>query len=215
MITPHEYDLILKECRNLPPAKGMYLINDYIENLMLTVLDFQMHSVSVENAITYYRDYRWNEIRSLSDLKGLLSKYTDDEDGNTAVAQYLWGNRHRTRVSLLRKLVSFFESIDVTSQATLSQWASMSNFERDFKGKIRGMGYAIYQWLIMRQGIATIKPDVHVRRFIESIVHRSEITDQELVRTLEEVARELNLKAYELDWRIWEYQRSGTGLAAQ
>jgi len=64
------------------------------------------------------------------------------------------------------------------------------------------MGYAIYQWLIMRQGIATIKPDVHIRRFIESILNRPNIADKELVTTLEKVAIELGLKAYELDWRI-------------
>lgn len=69
------------------------------------------------------------------------------------------------------------------------------------------MSYAIYQWLIMRQGIETIKPDIHVRRFVESIVQRSDFTDGELVSTLESVAKQLRLKAYELDWRIWEYQR--------
>jgi hypothetical protein len=208
MITLQEYQLILQKCKEIPPARGMYLIHDYVENLLITVLDFQMHNVSVEKAIAHYRDYRWNEIRNLGDLKGLLSKYNDDEEGNIAIAQYLWGNRHWTRVSLLRKLVSFFESIGVTSQEALVQWASVSKFETDFKGRIRGMSYAIYQWLIMRQGIATIKPDVHIRRFVESIVHRPNIADKELVTTLEKVAKELGLKAYELDWRIWEYQRT-------
>jgi len=89
----------------------------------------------------------------------------------------------------------------------LTRWANTSDFERDFKGKIPGMGYAIYQWLVMRQGIETVKPDVHLRRFVESIVHH-EFTDYELVGELEKVARQLGLKAYELDWRIWEYQRS-------
>lgn len=208
MISQEERELISRKCKELPPAKGMYLVHDYIENLFLTVLDFQMHNVSVEKAITHYRNYRWNEIRNISDLKSLPSKYADDKEGNTAIALYLWGNRHWTRVSLLRKLTAFFESIGVTSQEALKHWAKTSNFEKDFKERIPGMGYAIYQWLIMRQGVGTIKPDVHVRRFVESIVHRSDFTDEEVVATLEEVAKELGLKAYELDWRIWEYQRS-------
>jgi hypothetical protein len=58
----------------------------------------------------------------------------------------------------------------------------------------------------MRQGVETIKPDVHMRRFVESIVHRSP-TDDELAKAFEKVARLLCLKAYELDWRIWENQR--------
>ena len=208
MISREEYELISKKCKELPAAKGMYLVPDYIENLLLTVLDFQMHNVSVEKAITHYRNYRWNEIRNLGDLTGLLSKYTDDKQGNTAIALYLWGNRHWTRVSLLRKLTAFFESIGVMSQEALKHWAKNSDFENDFKGKIPGMSYAIYQWLVMRQGIETIKPDVHVRRFVQSILHRSDFTDEELVQTLENIAKELGLKAYELDWRIWEHQRT-------
>ena len=38
MIAQHEYSLLLNECKKLPPAKGMYLIDDYVENLLLTVL---------------------------------------------------------------------------------------------------------------------------------------------------------------------------------
>lgn len=203
MITQQEYSLILQKCTEIPPAKGMYLIHDYIENLLLTVLDFQMHNVAVENAIAYYRDKRFNEIRTLDDLKRLLSKYADDKEGNTAAAQYLWGNKHWTRVSLLRKLVAYFESIGIISQEALSQWAEESNFQDDFKGKISGMAYAIYQWLIMRQGVETVKPDVHLIHFVKSIIHHS-FTESELVIVLEKVAKELGLKAYELDWRIWE-----------
>jgi len=94
-----------------------------------------------------------------------------------------------------------------SAEEALRQWAGCSSFEGDFKGRIRGLGFAVYQWLVMRQGVATIKPDVHVRRFVESIIHRSP-TDGELVQALEEVARRLALKAYELDWRIWEYQKN-------
>ena len=113
MITQQEYDLILRKCKEIPPARGVYLIHDYIENLLLTVLDFQMHNVGVEKAIAYYRNNRSGEIRTLDDLKCFLSKYTDDKEGNTSAAQYIWGNKHWTRVSLLRKLVAYFESVGV------------------------------------------------------------------------------------------------------
>ena len=45
---------------------------------------------------------------------------------------------------------------------------------------------------------------------MESIVHHS-FTEKELVNVLEEVAKQLGLKAYELDWKIWEYQRGQKG----
>jgi hypothetical protein len=68
------------------------------------------------------------------------------------------------------------------------------------------MAYTIYQWLIMRQGVETVKPDVHLMNFVKSIVHHS-VTKDELVGVLEKVAKELGLKAYELDWKIWEYEK--------
>lgn len=209
MITQQEFNLILEKCKELPPAKGVYLIHDYIENLLLTVLDFQMHNAAVKKAITYYRDNRKKKIRTIDDLKHLLSKHPDDKEGNTAVAQYLWSNRHWTRVSLLRKLVAYYDSIGITTQENLARWANTSDFQRDFKGKIPGMGYAIYKWLVMRQGVETVKPDVHLRHFIDSIIGHS-FTDYELVDVLEKVAKQLGLKAYELDWRIWEHQKSAS-----
>ncbi len=56
--------------------------------------------------------------------------------------------KYWNRVSLLRKLVTYFESIGVTSQEKLAHWANTSDFEKDFSGKIPGMSFAIYQWLI-------------------------------------------------------------------
>lgn len=209
MISQQEFNLILRKCKELPPAKGMYLIHDFIENLLLTVLDFQMHNTAVKNAIAYYRDNHKVEIRNIDDLKNLLSKYPDDKEGNTIIAKYLWSNKYWNRVSLLRKLTVFFDSINITTQEDLTHWANISDFKRDFQGKIPGMGYAIYKWLIMRQGVETVKPDVHLQRFVESIIHHS-LTDYEFVDVLEKVANQLGLKAYELDWRIWEHQKSAS-----
>lgn len=207
MIDQQEFDLILERCRELPPAKGNYLENDYVTNLFLTVLDYQLQGRIVEKAIVFFQENRRAEIRTATDLKRLLARYADDEVGNTRLAQYLWGYKYWNRAHQLRELLAYFESIGVTSQKALKEWAESSSFEKDFKGRIPGLGFAIYQWLVMRQGVETIKPDVHIRRFVESIIHRSP-TDDELVEALEKVARLLGLKAYELDWRIWEYQKN-------
>jgi hypothetical protein len=60
----------------------------------------------------------------------------------------------------------------------------------------------------MRQGVDTVKPDVHVRRFAEAVVGRS-LSDDDVVEVVTRAAHELGLKAYELDWRIWEASRGG------
>jgi len=61
----------------------------------------------------------------------------------------------------------------------------------------------------MRQGVDTVKPDVYVRRFAEAAVGRS-LSDEEVIAAVSDAAHELDLKAYELDWRIWESSRGGS-----
>jgi len=207
MITEQEYTALLEKCRTVPPTKSNYLESDFVRNVFLTVLDFQMHFNAVENAMAYYHANCEQEIRTFEDLRVLLSHYTDDKEGNSAVAQYLWGNCHWTRVALMRRFLIYLGSIGVTTQERLVEWAQTSDFKRDFEGKVKGMGYAIYQWLVMRQGIETVKPDVHLHKFVKAAVGHS-VTDKELVRALERVARDLDLKAYELDWRIWEHEKA-------
>jgi hypothetical protein len=61
----------------------------------------------------------------------------------------------------------------------------------------------------MRQGVDTVKPDLHVRRFAEGAVGRG-LSDWEVVEVTTEAAKRLGIKAIELDWRIWEASRGGS-----
>ena len=74
-----------------------------------------------------------------------------------------------------------------------------------------GMGrcHAVFNWLVMRQGIETIKPDVHVRRFVEGATDVTGLSDERIVALVVEAARRLGLKPYQLDWAIWEAGRGG------
>lgn len=200
-----DFRRLVEECRNLPSAKGNYLVDDFMENLFRTVLDFQMRVTTVERAVDYYHEHVQMEIADFAALKNLLAKYPDTKPGNLQIAQYLWGYKHWTRVELLRRFVAYFEERDVTTQEKLKQWASEVQFDRDFKGKIKGAGIAIFQWLIMRQGVETVKPDMWVHRFIQDVLGFS-VSDEMAIKLLESVAQEIELKAYELDWRIWEKQ---------
>ena len=83
--------------KGLAPAASAYLEEDFIINLLETVLDYQTHTTAVVRALEYFRANRWNDVRTLDDLDATLSSYPDDQQGNTALAGYLWGNRHWTR----------------------------------------------------------------------------------------------------------------------
>lgn len=190
----------------LAPATGVYLEEDFVTNLLATVVDFQMHSTAVVRAIEHYKAKRWDEVRAVDDLDALLAHYPDDQEGNTAMAQYLWRYNLWTRAHMLRGLVELLRDQGVTDQPALRSWAARSDFKRDFEGRVKGLGYAVYKWLVMRQGVETVKPDVHVRRFVESAVGMP-MTDAQVVEAVEEAAQRLSVKASALDWAIWESAR--------
>ena len=104
-------------------------------------------------------------------------------------------------------MLAYFDSIGVTAQESLRSCAEESDFDRDFRGRIKGLAFAGYKWLVMRQGVETIKPDVHVKNFLKETTGRM-FSDQEAVTVLERVAKDLKRPANELDWSIWETQRN-------
>ena len=202
MVDEHDVERVARAAEGLPPAAAANLETDYVVNLLETVLDYMMQTTSVVRSLEHFRTHRWDEIRTLDDLDAALARYADDQAGNTALALYLWGNRHWTRAHQLRDLAAFFRSIDVVDAESLRSWAHESEFQRDFKGHVKGLGPAVYQALVMRQGVDTVKPDVHVRRFAEDAVGRR-LGDADLIEVVSRAAARLGIKAVELDWRIW------------
>jgi hypothetical protein len=162
----------------------------------------------VVRALEYYRENRWEELRTREDLRALFASYPEDKEGNLALAQYLWGYNHWKRAQQLRDLTVFFRKAGVVDQESLRAWAQNSNFKRDFEGQVKGLGVAVYHWLVMRQGVDTVKPDVHVRRFAEAAVGRP-LSDEDVVEVVTKAAHQLGKKAFELDSAIWEASRGG------
>lgn len=208
MIHQADIDAVAEAARDIPPAKGNYIEEDFVMNLIATVLDYQQSTTAVERAFQHFKDNRWDEIRTGEELEQVMSKYPADQEGNTDLAQYLWGYNLWTRAQQLRDLTGYLKQIGVTNQESLKRWAKSSRFERDFQGRVKGLGIAVYHWLVMRQGVDTVKPDVHVRRFAERAVGRP-LSDQNVVDVMVKAAHQLGMQAYELDWAVWEASRDG------
>jgi hypothetical protein len=83
---------------------------------------------------------------------------------------------------------------------------------------MHSIGYAIFYWLGLRCGVGTIKPDLHVRRFVESAIGRRP-PPQETVEALVNIAGDMGLKTYKLDSAIWHHQHEltprGRAMSAQ
>lgn len=208
MITQDDVARVAAASSALPAATGNYIETDFILNLLETVLDYQMNTKVVVTALERFNANRWSEIRRLDDLESVLVRFADDKEGNTELAQYLWGYNLWTRAQQLRGLADLLRTVGATDQDSLRAWAARSDFKLDFEGRVKGLGIAVYQWLVMRQGVDTVKPDVHVRRFAEASVGRP-LNDFDVVEVVTEAAKQLGLKAYELDWGIWEHSRGG------
>ena len=164
MISEEDVQRLAVAARELPPAEGASIENDFVLNLLETVLDYMLQTAVVVKALEYYKAHRWDEIRTLDELEVVLERFGADQEGNTALALHLWGYKLWTRAGQLRGLARYFRATGVTDRDTLRRWAATSTFENDFEGKVKGLGRAVYQALVMRQGVDTVKPDVHVRR---------------------------------------------------
>lgn len=173
--------------------------------LLETVIDYQMQTTAVRRAIEHFVQQRATEIRTMDDLRACLGRYPDTDEGNVDLALYLWGYRLWTRASQLRGLEGYFDDLGVSTIEGLREWARSSTFE-DFQGKVKVLEPAVYKWLVMRLGVETVKPDVHVLRFVGRAAGRP-VTESQAVNGLEIAAQRLGIKANLLDWSIWESER--------
>jgi hypothetical protein len=207
-VTPATQDELVElteACRRVPLTTKTYLADDYVDALLQTVIDYQQRETTVNNAIAHFKAQRWDEIRNHANLKTCLARYPDDKEGNIELARYLWGYRLWTRAQQLRLLARYLEDREVTTLDQLRGWARTKPW-KDFEGKIPGIGFVLYQWLIMRLGVPTVKPDSRILGFIHEVIGRP-IGEKEAVDALEEVARRIGVEANVLDWSLWEYRR--------
>jgi len=183
---------------------------DYVTNLMLTVLDLQLHNVIVNNAIVHFRKQRWDEIHSLHHLENVLAKVPEDRQGNRGAAEYLWGYLYGDRVGRLRGLVRWARRQGLIDQSALRTWAYASDFRRDFEGEVKGLGISAYCWLVMRMGVDMVKPDIWLHAFVRRVLGR-DLNDLELVEVVTEAAHRVHRSVRELDAGIWESERGAPG----
>jgi len=206
VLSDRELDALEHAASGIPLSSFEFVADDYVLALFDTVLDYQNQAAAIQKAEEHYREQHDREIRTLDDLEAVLDRFPEDREGNDELAQYLWGNHHWRRAQELRGLVRYFRERNVTTLRQLRTWATKSQQE-DFVGHIKGLGPAVYRSLAMRMGVDTVKPDVHVLRFVSAAIGRT-ATQAEAVEGLTEAAARLGLPARDLDWSVLGYQKS-------
>ncbi len=206
-LTQVELRMLRTQCNKLEDGPD-YRIDDYVTNLLNTVLDFQMKERPIASAMKHYEQN--HGYRTHKKLRSFVESFKNTKPGNLALANSLWNNNHWTRAKFLKMLLRKFENRGIKGQESLKKWISEAEFEKDVKGQFRtkehSIGIALFQWLRLRLGVDTVKPDVHIVTFVSNAVGR-QVSQTEALDSLLEVAKKTKRKAQLLDAAIWHYQR--------
>lgn len=209
-LTPDEMARLRKVCDELEDGPD-YRCDDYVDNLLNTALDFYMRSESAAKAISYSK--RTHGIENHQQVKNVLAKYPNTKEGNRSLARFLWNNDHWSRAKFLRKIVQFFDERGVTDQQGLEAWVHGADFDRDMKNQLKtdehSIGYTLFQWLRVRCGVNTVKPDLRVISFITAAIGRK-VTPAEAVASLERIASDSARRANRLDSAIWLFMEKSS-----
>lgn len=213
-LTPEQFQQLLIATANLPFIRQQRQPTSYLSDVLETVLNFQMQEPVVVKALQYFEHnvQHQHDIHTHEQLQDALNIYPDTEDGNKAAAQFFWGNNHWTRIELLRRFLPFLASIGATDQPSLHAWARQADFERDFKGRVKGMGIAVFHWLLLRCGVSTIKPDVWVINFGQRVLGRR-IPEDRLVTAFNDIAPLIGESLETLDVTIWYHEKMNMATA--
>lgn len=210
--TPEQFQQLLIACADLPFLHQPRGKADYMDDVLTTVLDFHMQGMVVSNALGHFRDQVQNQhgIDTHAQLQAVLDRFPDTKEGNKDASRFLWNNAHWMRVELLRRLLTYLASINVTDQPSLQAWAHQANFERDFHEKVKGLGVAVFHWLQLRCGVSTIKPDVWVINFAKRVTGKR-FSEGTLVEIFTKLAPLLGESLETIDVTIWYYEKMAMG----
>ncbi len=212
MLSTDEQASLTKACSALPPSDKVPVFEEnYVLHLVAMALDFQLQQETVDKARKHF-DLN-HSFDSHVKLRAHLGKFDNSKDGNLQLARSLWGNNHWTRAAYLRALVERFEERGIDSLITLSNWASNAEFKSDVEGQFKikdpdtervthSMGYTMFQYLRLRTGHDTVKPDSNVLTFVESAIRRKPTT-AECVQGIEAAAKLVGRSARALDAAIY------------
>ena len=207
-LSPEQFQQLLVATANLPFIHLQRPEVDYVYQVLETPINFQMRAEVVVKALDYFRQnvQVQNSIHTFHDLQQALARFPDTETGNKDCAQWLWNNNHWTRVELLRRFMVFLDRNHLTDLDALTVWAQQANFERDFKDQTKGMGLAVFNWLLLRRGVQTLKTDVWVLNFGQRVLGKR-IPDEKLLNALMEIAPLVGETPIDLDRTLWHHER--------
>lgn len=132
---------------------------------------------------------------------------------NTSTEEFvkIWNYNHPQRVEILTRLVgklidcAKIKNSDSPEQglSKLRMWANSTNIYgyKDFN--VPGIGVATYQYIRMMLGAKTVKPDVHIKRDIFSVLNKK-LNDYDTIDIFEKACNSQNIDISKADRSLWK-----------
>lgn len=155
---------------------------------------------------------RHPDVSSLQALLSLIKTYKTHHEFSIYELDYRDEKRANTLVGVIQYLISIQEKYEgATELARLENWARSVKPSDYLSVGVPGFGISGFQYLRMRFGADTVKPDVHIINFVSEVVGRR-IDGVLAITVLEEAARKANLPVRQLDGTIWEERAKYKGV---
>jgi hypothetical protein len=143
-------------------------------------------------------------VRTVSDLQALIATYPSPYQFVAEALSYHDDARATTLSAVVDWLVGISGCEDYATQlSSVERWAASAHPSQFASLGIRGFGLSGFQYLRMLFGANTTKPDIHIRRYVESCLGHT-VSDLEALQLLESAAPEAGVVLRDLDTTIWE-----------
>ena len=142
-------------------------------------------------------------IKRTVELADLMAGYSTPHAFITSELNY----NSEWKAKILQSVVGYVckiveEAPTVPEEEALKLWAIRSKPQECYSLKIKGFKLAGFQYLRMLFGADTVKPDVHIIRFLSDILERN-VSDIEALLLLEASSKRVGISARAVDSYIW------------
>lgn len=145
------------------------------------------------------------EINSLTKLQELIKQSSIEGFSK------IWNYNHPQRIKTLSNLVDrLIYCCDIkgydntkTELEKLQMWAKMVKVYDYDTFNVQGIGIATYQYIRMMLGAKTVKPDVYIKRYINSVLNKK-LNEKDLIDIFERACHSNNIDVSQADHSLWK-----------
>jgi len=149
------------------------------------------------------------EVDSLARLLRLINTYPTPLEFSIKELNYRDEKRAATLVGVLIYLLKVQTDYEGSSETSrLTEWANLAQSCDYERLEIRGFGLSGFQYLRMLFGAQTVKPDLHICRFVAKAVGHA-VSDTQALALLEVAGKDLGWPLSALDYAIWGQRARG------